>query len=38
MPETLVVGCLVLISTFIHDYRLHQMLNEDDRKISQKSQ
>ena len=38
MPETLVVGCLVLISTFIQDYRLCQMLNDNDRKTSQKSQ
>jgi|JFJP01.1.fsa_nt_gi hypothetical protein len=38
MPEILVVGCLVLISTFIQDYRLRQIVNEGDRKTSQKSQ
>jgi len=37
MSEILVVGCLVLISTFIQDYRLCQLLNEADRKTSQKS-
>ncbi|CAN1211267.1 hypothetical protein TUMEXPCC7403_13790 [Tumidithrix helvetica PCC 7403] len=36
MSETLVVGCLVLVYTYVQDYMLSRMLNDDDSQNSHK--
>jgi hypothetical protein len=32
MTETLVVSCLVLITTYFQDYMMHRMLNMDEQE------